>query len=79
MNAPQNRLISEAEEARRRKVVSRARWHSAMEGLGDSTDDEKALDELWVTGQISREELELRSKMQINALLEAHGHRPVLK
>lgn len=58
-NSPQI-IISEEEVARRRKVVSKANWSAEMEGLGRQTSEYNALSELWIIGEIGREELEKR-------------------
>lgn len=52
--------ISTEEIERRRKLVSEANWSAEMEGLGTQTEEYNALSELWITGQISDEELEER-------------------
>jgi hypothetical protein len=64
-NQPSNSTVSSEEEARRRKVVSKANWCVAMEGLGEPTPEYNALSELWITGKITREELRGRRRQQV--------------
>ncbi len=58
-------LLSDAEMARRRKLVSKANWSAEMEGLGRQSPEYNALSELWITGQISRDELERRTYQMV--------------
>lgn len=53
-------LISHEEIARRRRIVEEANWSVRMEGLGEQDAEYNALSELWITGKITRDELELR-------------------
>ena len=56
MTTPDNNAsISPEEIARRRKAMSKAVWSSRMAGLGMPTAQERALSELWITGQITHE------------------------
>lgn len=61
---PKSRIGPE-EEARRRKVVSKANWSAAMEGLGEPTSEYSALSELWIAGVITREELRERRRQMV--------------
>jgi hypothetical protein len=75
MNAPViNALISPGEIARRRKVVTAADWSMRMEGLGKQTPDYNALSELWITGQISKTELNARTKQMVTEFIRERGH-----
>lgn len=49
------------EQARRRNLVASADWSCRMEGLGKPSAERVALDESWITGQISRDEYEARA------------------
>ncbi|AUR22551.1 hypothetical protein PhaeoP80_04528 (plasmid) [Phaeobacter inhibens] len=63
MNAPViNALISPDEVARRRETMAEAVWSARMEGLGKPTEEEVELSELWITGQITHDELRQRTK-----------------
>ena len=66
--------ISTDEQTRRRKVVESARWSNRMEGHGMPFLERVALDELWITGQITREERDRRLQDFLKAWLAAHGH-----
>ncbi len=57
---PHKSKVSSKEEARRRKVVSKANWSAAMEGVGEPTPEYTTISELWITGEITREELRER-------------------
>lgn len=48
------------EQARRRDLVAGADWSCRMERLGKPSTERAALDESWITGQISRDEYEAR-------------------
>lgn len=61
--------ISPEEIARRRKAMSQAVWSSRMAGLGKATVEEAALHKLWITGQISHEEMRKRTKLLVNPYL----------
>ncbi len=75
MNAPvKQNPINAAEQAMRRKRVTAANWSARMEGLGKQTPDYDALSELWITGQISREELEDRRMDMLKEYLRNRGH-----
>lgn len=75
MNTPDNGTsISSEEIARRRKAMSGAVWSSRMAGLGKATVEEAALHELWITGQISHEELRTRTKLLVNPYLHDRSH-----
>jgi hypothetical protein len=71
MNSEARIALPPEEQARRRKVVAQARWSAKMEGLGDPLPERLVLDELWITGQISREERRAR----LHAMLEARDAR----
>lgn len=71
--------ISPEEVARRRKARSKAVWSSRMAGLGMPTPEEEALAELWITGQITHEELKERTKLLVNEYLHERGHEPPFK
>lgn len=74
MNAPAiNTLISPDEVARRRKAMSKAVWSARMEGLGKPTPEDEALSELWITGQISHDEMRRRRKLLVNEHLHERG------
>jgi hypothetical protein len=63
MTTPANKApISVEEIARQRKAMSKAVWSSRMAGLGMPTAKESALSELWITGQITHEEMCNRRK-----------------
>ena len=57
-----NASISPEEIARRRKAMAEAVWSARMAGLGKPTEEDSALSELWITGQITHEELKKRRK-----------------
>ncbi|MEP3895194.1 MAG: antitoxin VbhA family protein [Litorimonas sp.] len=67
--------ISPEEIARRRKAMSKAVWSSRMAGLGKPTAEESALSELWITGQITHEELKKRRMAEVKEYLLEHGHK----
>ena len=60
--------ISAEEQARRRKQVSTARWLGRAEGLGTPGPEYGVIDELWVTGKITREE----RRSRIDAMMKTH-------
>ena len=60
MSTPERPTISVEEQARRRKAVSSADW-SCHGRLGKPTADRVALDEEWISGQITRSEYEARA------------------
>jgi len=60
MNSEGGVAVGPEEQARRRKLVSSADWSAQMAGLGKPSPEAVALDELWITGQISREERHAR-------------------
>lgn len=64
-----NASISSEEIARRRKAMAEAVWSARMEGLGTPDAESEALSELWITGQITHEEMETRRM----ALVMDHG------
>lgn len=75
MNSPViNTLISPAEVARRRKIVAKADWSMRMEGLGKQTAEYDDLSELWITGQISKAELDERTAKMVTDYIRARGH-----
>lgn len=61
MSTPERPTISVEEQARRRKAVSSADWSCRMAGLGKPTAGRVALDEEWISGQITRSEYEARA------------------
>lgn len=71
-----NPVISEDEQARRRKAVESARWSARMAGLGVPEPDYVALDELWITGQITKEEQRARLHEMLRQRLIKRGHTP---
>lgn len=71
MNVQARPLLPAAEQARRRKIVASAAWSARMEGLGRPLPERVALDELWITGQISRDE----RREQIRAMLTGRNGR----
>ena len=74
MNAPViNGLISPEEIARRRKIVASADWSMRMEGLGKQTPEYDELSELWITGQISKAELDARRVKMVMDYIRARG------
>jgi hypothetical protein len=75
MNAPViNGLISPEDIARRRKIVAKADWSMRMEGLGKQTPEYDELSELWITGQISKAELDARTAKMVTDYIRARGH-----
>lgn len=75
MNAPViNALISPDKIARRRNVVAVAGWSMRMEGLGKQTPEYDALSELWITGQISKTELNARTIQMVTEFIRERGH-----
>lgn len=71
MNVQAHPVLPKAEQDRRRKVVSGAAWAARMEGLGKPAPEFAALDELWITGQISREERLARAHSMLKARLSS--------
>ncbi|MFV1630823.1 antitoxin VbhA family protein [Phaeobacter sp. JH20_18] len=69
-----NGLISPDEIARRRKIVAKADWSMRMEGLGKQTGEYDDLSELWITGQISKAELDARTAKMVTDYIRARGH-----
>jgi hypothetical protein len=67
MNIQARPTITAEEQARRRKNVDKANWSARMEGLPDPLPGRIALDELWITGQISSEEKTAR----VHAMMKA--------
>lgn len=67
--------IGPEEIARRRKAMSKAVWSSRMAGLGKPTAEESALSELWITGQITHEELKKRRMAELREYLREQGHK----
>jgi hypothetical protein len=63
------------EQARRRKLVSSADWSAQMAGLGKPSPEVVELDELWITGQISREERRARLHAMAQAMTKARNGR----
>ena len=70
-----NASISPEEIARRRKAMAEAVWSARMAGLGKPTEEESALSELWITGQITYEELKKRRKAELKEYLREQGHK----
>lgn len=68
--------ISEEEQTRRRKAVESARWSARMAGLGVPKPEYIALDELWITGQITKEEQHIRLHKMLRQRLIKLGHTP---
>lgn len=60
MNVHAPKPLSAAEQARRRKTVEAARWDAEMEGLGKPSAERIALDDLYITGAITRDERRAR-------------------
>lgn len=56
MNIQARPKISAEEQARRRKIVESATWSARMEGFGDPLPERVVLDELYIAGEITREE-----------------------
>lgn len=71
-----NPRVSQEEQARRRKTVESARWSARMAGLGVPEPDYVALDELWITGQISKEEQRARLHEMLKQRPIKPGHTP---
>ena len=71
-----NPVMSEEEQARRRKAVERADWSARMAGLGKPTPEDVALDELWITGHISKEEQRARLHDMLRQRPIKPGHTP---
>lgn len=70
MNTPDIKTsLSSEEVARRRKAMSKAVWSARMEGLGMPNAESVALSELWITGQISHEEMEKRRMVLVTDYL----------
>ncbi len=67
-------LVSCEEIARRRKAMSEAVWSSRMAGLGEPTSEDEALSELWITGQISHDEMRRRRRLLVNEHLHERGN-----
>ena len=63
------------EQARRRKAASAAHWSGRMEGLGKPTEEELAINELWITGEISSEEHTRRVHKLAQDWLKNRGKR----
>lgn len=70
---PKFPMISAEEMERRRKLVSETNWSAQMEGLGEPSAAENDLDELWITGAITQDELEARRIALIPELLASRG------
>lgn len=70
---PSHSTISDEEVVRRRKLVSKANWSAEMEGLGRQTPEYNALSELWVSGEIDREELEKRRMEMVLDRVKNHA------
>jgi hypothetical protein len=68
MNSEARIALPPEEQARRREVVSSAAWAAEMEGLGKPDPAFIVLDELWISGQISREERMNRAHAMLRAL-----------
>lgn len=67
MNIQTRPTITAEEQARRRKVVDMASWDARMEGLPGPLPERVTLDELWITGQITREERRARIEAMLTA------------
>jgi hypothetical protein len=65
-----NTPINPEEVARRRKAMSKAVWNARMAGLGKPEAESEALSELWITGQISHDEMQRRRKLLVNKFLD---------
>ena len=74
MNVQALPALSAEEQARRRKLVSGADWSCRMEGLGKPPAERVALDELWITGQITKDEHSRRVAAQVKDYLARRGH-----
>ncbi|MCF6446189.1 antitoxin VbhA family protein [Nereida sp. MMG025] len=68
-----NSSISPQEIARRRKAMAEAVWSARMEGLGTPDAESEALSELWITGQITHEEMETRRMALVIDYVRDHG------
>ena len=68
--------LSAEEQNRRRKMVSSANWSARMAGLGKPDAESVMLAELWITGQISRDERRVRILASIRERLTQRGHTP---
>lgn len=68
-----NASISPEEIARRRKSMAEAVWSARMEGLGTPDAESEALSELWITGQITHEEMETRRMALVMDYVRDHG------
>lgn len=66
-------LISAEEMERRRKLVAETNWSAQMEGLGEPTAAENDLDELWIIGVITQDELRDRRMVLLSEMLAARG------
>lgn len=67
MNVQARPTLSAEEQARRRKLVDEAAWAARMEGLGMPDPAYAALDELWISGQITHEEHVKRAHAMLRA------------
>lgn len=65
MNVQALTILPAQEQERRRKLVARADWSCRMEGLGKPAAERVALDELWITGQITKAEHSRRIVAQV--------------
>lgn len=54
--------------------MAEAVWSARMEGLGTPNAESEALSELWVTGQISHEEMETRRLALVMDYVREHGN-----
>ena len=75
MNSEVRTALPPEEQARRRKLVSSADWSAQMAGLGKPSPEVVELDELWITGQISREERSARLHAMAQAMTKARNGR----
>jgi hypothetical protein len=71
-----NPVISEEDQARSRKAADSARWSALMAGFGVPEPDCVALDELWITGQITKEERRDRIHDMLRQRPIKPGHTP---
>ena len=67
MSTPERPALSAEEQARRRKVIESAAWDARMEGLPSPLPERVVLDELWISGQITRAE----RRERIDTMLKA--------
>ena len=74
MNIQARATLPLAEQNRRREAVDRAFWHNRMEGLGKPGAEETALAELWITGEITREEYQKLVRDYVMAEINKRGH-----